>query len=160
MRRFLIMIITLSLFATSCKEDAYTYGIVDTDILPVNAVKSKQKTDKQYVSILYANLFQKALSSNRLVELERVIESLGDKRLARELIISSFMNDPAVILPSDPEMRDDIDQFVIDTYKRFYVRPPTEIEKEFFRDYINNDPNVTVEQVYFAFAISDEYMFY
>ena len=40
-----------------------------------NANKNKLKSISQYISIVYANLFQKALSSNELVEITRCIES-------------------------------------------------------------------------------------
>ena len=46
----------------------------------------------QYISILYANLFQTALSSNELVEITNCIESIGDKEVAHEIVLSNFMN--------------------------------------------------------------------
>ena len=89
-----------------------------------------------------------------------MISSIGDKALVNEVIISNYMNDPDVILPKNSIMRADIDAFVIETYKRFYVRPPSEVEKTFFINYIEANPNVTVEMIYTSFAASDEYLFY
>ena len=66
---------------------------------------------------------------------------------------------PAII-PSDSTMRADIDAFVKDTYRRFLVRDPSEAEKTWFHNYIEADPNVTPEIVYFSFAMSNEYLFY
>ena len=57
-------------------------------------------------------------------------------------------------------MRADIEQFVIKTYKRFYVRKPSEAEKTFFINYIESHPNITAEHLYFSFASSNEYYFY
>ena len=65
-----------------------------------------------------------------------------------------------MLLPTDSAMRADIDAFVIDTYRRFLVRDPNEGERTWFRNYIEADPNVTPEIVYFSFAMCDEYCFY
>jgi hypothetical protein len=43
---------------------------------------------------------------------------------------------------------------------RFYVRKPSEAEKEFIKQSIIADPNLTPELVYMSFALSDEYMYY
>jgi hypothetical protein len=57
-------------------------------------------------------------------------------------------------------MNADIDTFIDDTYVRFYVRFPTEAEKTYVRNFIQSNPYMTPELVYFSFALSDEYMFY
>ena len=128
--------------------------------LPPNAGKTKEKSDQQYVAILHANLFQVALSANQVFEISQCIESIGDKELAREVIISNFMNKGNVKMPSDSLMRADLETFITDTYNRFLVRNPTEAEITYFRNYIKANPNVTAELVYFSFAMSNEYLFY
>lgn len=149
------------LFFTSCqKEDEIVYGLTSTDVLTPSINKNKPKTDAQFIAVLYVNLFQKAISTDDQIEVERLVRSIGDKRLAYELIISSYMNDPEVILPSYSEMRADLDKFIIETYERFYVRQPTQLELEYFRNYLENNTTVTPELVYFAFAIADESFFY
>ena len=70
------------------------------------------------------------------------------------------MNAPDKIIPDDQEMRDDLDKFVKDTYKRFLVRDPSEAELEFFKNFIAANPKVTPELVYMSFALSDEYLYY
>ena len=122
--------------------------------------KNKIKSDQQYVAILHANLFQEALSANDIFNISQAIESIGDKEIAREVIISNFMNKPGVILPTDKLMREDVDAFIVDVYNRFLVRVPTEAEKAYFKNYIESNPNVTPELVYFAFALSNEYLYY
>jgi hypothetical protein len=57
-------------------------------------------------------------------------------------------------------MRQDPEAFITETYKRFFVRVPTEAEKTYMINYINSHPEVTPEHVYYAFAISNEYYFY
>jgi len=145
----------------SCKpEPEASFILNDVGLYPSSAGKTKEKTNEQFVAILHANLFQTALSANDIYDVNRCIESIGDKELAREVIISNFMNDPAVQLPSVEEMNADIEQFIEDTYVRFYVRFPTEAEKTYMKNFIENNPYVTPEIVYFSFALSDEYMYY
>ncbi|MCB0705932.1 MAG: hypothetical protein KDC34_11505 [Saprospiraceae bacterium] len=149
----------LFLFA-SCKEKTYYYEVNDIEILPNNSGKTKQKSVEQFINIAYANLNQKALSPDQLVDITDVIASIGDKQIAFETIIAKMITAPDVAIPPDSEMRADVPLFVVETYKRFYVRFPTEAEKTFWVNYINSHPTVTPETVYFAFATSDEYYYY
>lgn len=149
----------LTLVLTSCSKDL-EYEVNEVQLNAPGTIKDNEKTNQQYAAILHANLFQDALSANELYELDQCIQSIGDKELAREVIISNFMNKPGVIIPDDATMRADIDAFIIGTYNRFLVRNPTEAEKTWFRNYIEADPNVTPEIIYFSFAMSDEYLFY
>jgi len=154
-----ILIFFLALISCN-KEKDVIYGINEIESIPPNADKNKLKSPGQYLAILYANLFQKALSANELVELSDIIKAFGDKDLIHEVIIGNFMNKPDLILPPDSLMRADIDAFLEETYTRFFVRPPSEIEKTYFRNYIESNENITPELVYFAFALSNEYQFY
>lgn len=158
----LIKLSLVLLLLTYCKkeEDLLLYEVETGNIAPPNANKSKEKTEEQYVSILYTNLFQKAISINLLVDYTEAIMSVGDKELAHEILVSSFMNDPSVIIPSNSFMRSQPDAFLEETYKRFYVRYITEAERKYFKDYINANPDVTAEHIYVAFALSNEYLFY
>ena len=150
------------LLATSAcnKEKDIIYGVNEVPAVPINAEKNKLKSPAQYLAILHANLFQQALSASELVDLTNIIEAFGDKNLIHEVIISNFMNRPEVVLPSDSLMRADIDSFITGTYTRFLVRPPSELEKEFFRNYLESHEQVTPELVYIAFSLADEYQFY
>lgn len=161
--RILSSILIISCFLYSCKKNEFAeYEVNDVDVYNNShrLVKGTRKNDVQYISILSTNLFQKPISSAKVIQTQNVIESVGDKALVNEIIISNYMNDPEVLLPEDSEMRADVEKFVIETYKRFYVRPPAEVEKTFFVNYIEANPNVTVEMVYTSFSASDEYLFY
>jgi len=148
------------LFATGCKKEAFIYEVDTVDLAQFDGSKDREKTNQEYAAILHANLFQTALSANDLYKIDQCIQSIGDKQLAREVIISNFMNKPGVIIPSDSSMHANVDGFIIDTYNRFLVRQPTEAEKTWFRNSIAADPNVTAELIYFSFALSEEYLFY
>ena len=158
-----VWVTALAMIATfsSCKKEyGVLYGVNEEDLIPPAAVKIKGKSETQYVSILYANLFQTALSPSNQVEIKDLIIAFGDKDLIHEIIISNFMNEPDVLIPSDSLMRADLEAFIDDTYERFYVRPATELEKTYFKNYLEANPQVTAELVYFGFALSNEYYFY
>ena len=157
--KIIVFFFLISIFS-SCQKDEIVYDINQLQSSSYNANKNKLKSVSQYISIVYANLFQKALSSNELVEITRCIESIGDKQVAHEIVLSNFMNEPDVIIPSDSLMRADLDLFLEETYKRFFVRDITEAEREFFLNYLNANPNVSSEMVYMSFALSNEYQFY
>tara|TARA_B110000116_G_C16725190_1_gene531048 strand:+ start:690 stop:1172 length:483 start_codon:yes stop_codon:yes gene_type:complete len=160
MIRKIIFFLILIIFLNSCKKDDPIYEINQINASSYNANKNKLKTPSQYISILYANLFQKALSPNELVEITRCIESVGDKQIVHEVIISNFMNKEGVSIPSDSLMREDLNLFLEETYKRFYVRDITEAEREYFLNFFASHPNVSSEMVYTAFSLSNEYQFY
>lgn len=156
-----ILAAALLIGVSSCKkEDDNTYEVNEIGLLPPSAGKNKLKTNEQYVSILHANMFQKALSANQLFDISQCMESIGDQELAREVLISNFMNKSGVIIPTDSVMRADLNKFITETYKRFFIRNPTEAEKAWLKNFIATDPNITAELVYFSFALSDEYMYY
>lgn len=158
-RRNILGLMAVILLAAACEKPA-VYEVNPEQVSPPNADKSKLKSEEQFISILYANLFQKALSANELLEITDVMFSIGDKDLAHEVVISNLMNEPDVILPSDSLMLADVDAFMDETYERFLVRDPTEAELTWFRNFIANNPTVTAELVYFAFALSNEYLYY
>lgn len=160
MNRILLILIISFICFSSCRKDDAVYDINQIQSQSYNANKNKLKTTGQYISILHANLFQKALSSNELVEITRCIESVGDKELVHEIILSNFMNKEGVIIPSDSLMRADLDLYIEETYKRFFVRDITEAEREFFLNFFTTHPDVSSEMVYTAFSLSNEYQFY
>ena len=99
-RFYKLGIIFLMFFLASCQKDFYVYEIDDQTILPVNSQKIKPKSITQYISILYTNFFQKAISPNSMLSAQKAIESIGDKQVAFDILLSKYMNDPKVIIPS------------------------------------------------------------
>ncbi|MEL7534117.1 MAG: hypothetical protein AAFN10_22610 [Bacteroidota bacterium] len=160
LRQSLLCLLALSLLTACQSNDTYFYEVNPLELPSSTANKDKAKSLDQYISILYANLFQDAISADELSEIHKVMESIGDKELAREVVISNLMNRDGIMIPSDEDMRNDIDAFLMDTYKRFFVREPSEAEKAYMRSYINSNPDITAELVYFSFAMSEEYQFY
>ena len=161
MKKLFLLSICISLVFTSCKkEDDITYSVNQVNADSYNSGKDKLKSISQYISIVYANLFQQALSANELVEISNCIISIGDKEVANEIILSNFMNKTGVIMPSDSLMRSDVNTFLEETYKRFFIRDITEAEREYFKNFLETHPDVSVEMIYTAFSLSNEYQFY
>lgn len=158
-KKILLLALVSVLAFTSCKKEV-TFGVDAIEVAPPNARKEKKKTTEQYIAILYSNLFQKALGAKDLVEITHCIEAFGDAETIHEVIISNFMNSPDVIIPTDAEMRANIDSFLIESYTRFYVRDITESEKQYLRTFIESNTTLSAEMMYMAFALSDEYQFY
>jgi hypothetical protein len=145
---------------SACKKEYdVVYGVNKTKAIQ-NATKDKLKSDEQFIAVLYANLFGKGISVKDMTSIQQLVTSIGDKKLAYELIVSDFMNDPAVILPSATEMRSNPDKFIDETYQRFYVRNPTQIEREWWKNYIKNHASISPELVYISFSTSDEFFHY
>jgi hypothetical protein len=161
MKKLFLLSICISLIFTSCKkEEDITYSVNQVNADSYNSGKDKLKSISQYISIVYANLFQKALPANELVEISNCIISIGDKEVANEIILSNFMNKTGVIMPSDSLMRSDVNTFLEETYKRFFIRDITEAEREYFKNFLETHPDVSVEMIYTAFSLSNEYQFY
>lgn len=158
---FIPFVLVFGLVFQGCGEDSvYRYDVNPVDVLNPAAGKTKEKSLDQYISVLYANLFQKALSADEMIEIRKIMESIGDKELAKELIIQNLLNKPEVILPTDEEMRADLDLFLTDTYQRFFVRDPSEAEKAWMKSFITSTPDISPDLVFFSFALSEEYQFY
>lgn len=156
----LLAIVLAGLFFAACQKEYVVYGIDDLDIRPVNSEKDKAKTHSQYISILYANMFQTAIGPNQMLEALKAIESIGDKQVAYDMLVSKYMNDPKVKIPTAESMRQDPEGFVRDTYTRFLVRQPTAAELQWMLNFIESRPAVTPELIYFAFATSNEHGHY
>lgn len=160
--RNIIYLFLLFFVFSACKKDknAYLYELNETEVANPTGKKTKHKTEEQYVSILYANLFQEALPASDLYEISKCIMSIGDKEIAHEVVVSNLMNRPEIKLPTDAEMRADLSTFIFKTYKRFYVREPSMAEKTWWLNYLNANPQITSELVYVSFALSEEYLYY
>jgi|GEM_PF-280288 len=149
-----------ALLASCKKEEDLLFEVNTVGLYSSAAEKDKMKSNEQYVSILYTNLFQQAISSSDVFSIANCFDSIGDQELAREVLISNFFNDDGVQLPTIEEMNADIETFIVDTFKRFFVRIPTEAEKTWVKNFITSNPYMTPELVYFSFALTNEYLFY
>lgn len=161
MRRFPFLFWILLLGWTACTpEPDVTYGLQPLEIAASTADKDRVKSIDQWISILHADLFGEALGSAELFEIKQAFFSVGDQEIAREVLVSNFMQEEDVQLPDPGAMTSDPDAFIDDTYVRFLVRYPTEAERTWMRNFLTSNPSMTPELVYTAFALSEEYLHY
>lgn len=160
--------ICLLLGLVACKKEViekvnYENTIFELDTVNLyenNLNKNKQKSGAQYISVLYSDLFSTTISSADLNDLSILFTAQGDKQMATELLLSSYMNVPNVIIPTEQAMRQDIEKFVEETYIRFLLRKPTAYEKEYLTNLIEEDQGMSPELVYMGVVLSNEYQFY
>lgn len=160
LNKFLGMILFICLYGSCKKEQHIGFGLKNANVYEDKSRKTKKKNDAEYISILYTNLYQSPISPNQLYKTQNVLYSIGDQDVASEMLLSNYFNTGSIQMPTNILMRQDIESFVTNTYKRFYLRYPSEGEKAFFKQYITNNSAVSVEMVYTAFATSDEYQYY
>ena len=170
MKKSFLLFAASLLFLVACKKeteivtqpvvDNYIYEIDEENLYQSNVEKVKQKSAEQFISILYANLFQSTVPQADLVELAELRKAIGDKQMADELILNNFVNSVNVTIPTDAEMRADIKGFIEATYLRFFLRRPTAYELYELQQEIEADAQLSPELIYQAFALSNEYKFY
>jgi hypothetical protein len=140
--------------------DNVIYNVDTVYLYSSNVEKDKQKTSTQYLSIMYADLFQQTIPTDVLTDLDELTLAIGDKGLQSALVVNGMVNAVTAIIPTDAQMRADVEAFVEDTYRRFFLRHPTAYEKHYMVELINGDPGLTPKLIYSAFAQSNEYLFY
>jgi hypothetical protein len=161
-------VISIAIFTFSCKKEieekvVYDNTIYQMENIPVYgsaAEKNKQKTPLQFISILYADLFNLRISNIELNDLVQVELSIGDKNVFKELIFKHYINSSGVTLPTATAMHADPSTFATNIYLRFFQRNPTGYEKYYLENLINTDASLSPEIIYTAFVLSEEYNFY
>jgi len=144
-----------------CKEEADTiFEVEDVAVQQEGIEKPNIKTDIEFISIAYSDLFGNTISNEELVNLSLAYSSFGDSKLIEDLIIKNFLNDPDAVIPSNTQMRSDIQEFVSNTYNKFYNRDPNEFELWFLVQDIQSDVELTPELIYYAIMTSNEYRNY
>lgn len=151
----------VSVLLASCKKDPEVlFELNNLELYPSAADKTKMKSNQQFVSILYTNLFQTAIPGSDVFEIDALFKSIGDQEVAKEVLISNFFNQQGVQLPTIAEMNGNIDSFITETYKRFFVREPSVAEATWVKNFIQNNPYMSPELVFFSFALANEYQYY
>ena len=159
--RFIIPLLALLILASGCKKEyIYQFEVEDVNVSQPGAIKPNVKSDIEFISVAYTDLFGTVIPQNELDDLAKAYAAFGDKKVIIDMIIRNFLNDPAVDVPSAAEMNGNVDGFVETAYQKFFVRQPTEFEKWFVMDKIQGNADMTPELVYYAFMTSNEYRYY
>jgi hypothetical protein len=98
-------LLLFSVLLSACtKEKNVTFGVNDKVVYEDKALKTKRKSDAEYISILYTNLYQVPISPTQLYKTQNVIYSIGDRNVANEMVLSNYFNTSTLKIPKDSEM--------------------------------------------------------
>lgn len=156
-----ILIIIFIVSVAGCtKEKKYQYNVNDVTVVQEGGEKNTRKSTTEFISIAYSDLFGTSIPQSKLINLSVAYSSFGDLEVIEERIISNFLNDPAVIIPSAPSVNGDTTEFINNSYRKFFNRTANELEKHYWKELIRTNSSVTPATIYFAMMTSDEYRFY
>ncbi len=157
----LILLSIVTVILTSCvKEKVYVYEVNDVEISQPGVEKPNVKTNTQFISIAYTDVFGNTISQGNLSDLETVYLSFADKSVVEDLIIRNFLNQSGTTIPTEAEMVEDPNAFVTGAFNKIYNRNPNEYELWYLSNEINESSTVTPELFYYALLTSDEYRQY
>ncbi|MBT8195356.1 MAG: hypothetical protein HKO56_02215 [Bacteroidia bacterium] len=161
MNKLFSLILVFSFLTFACtKEKTYLYEVNPVTVEQDGANKNNLKSDFEFISIAYSDLFGTTISRDDLVDLSLAYASFGDRKLVEDMIIRNFLNSSSVNIPTSTQMRSDIPQFISDTYGKLFNRAPNEFESWYVVNLIENDMSITSEIVYYSFMTSNEYRYY
>jgi hypothetical protein len=153
-------LLSLAIFSGCQKEKNIIYEVNDVNVNTPDANKDYVKSLTEFISIAYTDLFGQNISQAQLQNLAVPYSGFGDLKLIEDMIIKNFLNAPSVNVPTNAAMRANVDQFLMDTYQKFYNRHPNEFELWHMRSEITENADITPELVYYAIMTSNEYRYY
>lgn len=159
----MLLIASVLLLTVSCTkeiEKQQQYELEDVTIRQFQSNKSIAKTDLEFLSVAYSDIFGKTIPADELRVLSETYNSSGDKNAIINLIIRNFVNRQGAQVPTLFDMKDNPTKFISDTYKKFYVRQPTALELKYWLDAIAQQETLTPQVIYYSFLVSNEYRFY
>ena len=156
-----IGLVILATFFQGCQREVVEqYQVNEISLYSSASEKKNLKTDDQFISILYTDLFGKSIDNEELKRLNTAYSSLGDKALVIDIMIRSMLVNSEAIIADKNAMRARPEEFIEETYKRFLVRQPNEQEKWFLKNKIENNGGLKPVDIYYAILTSDEYRYY
>ncbi len=160
MKKIILPFVLVCISISSCKkETSYVYQVNDVTVSQTDVNKENTKSVIEFISIAYSDIFGTTISQTDLENLSNMYDSFGDLKLMEDLIVRNFLNQTNTI-PSDQEMRADVNTFIKDTYHKLLNRDPNEFEIWYLTNEINEDTSITAELVYYGILTSDEYRTY
>jgi len=149
------------IFGASCqRHEINEYNINKVQVNSDGHQKKNLKSDVQFISLLYSDLYETSISSDKLNKLELLQSSFGDKNVVIQRISQNMLSDPLAVIPTDSVMFNQTKDFIINTYNKFLTRQPTEAEIWFLEDLISKNPKLTAKEFYYGFITSEEYKYY
>ena len=161
--RKLAFLALLLLNFSACKKDdpTFLFAVDEVTVSQSSADKNRLKTDIEFVSIAYADLYGGSIDQGMLEDIIITYKSFGDKSMVIEMIIRKFIDDETSNIGSiDRNNQTSIENFVQKTYEKLYNRTPNAFEKWYLSDLIETETDINAEMVYFAMMTANEYRYY
>jgi hypothetical protein len=156
-------ILILVLFISACKKDdpTYLFEVDNIQVKPNSANKDRLKTDIEFISIAYNDLYGANISQSELDEIIRSYQSFGDKSLVIELIIKKFVfSSQSNITTIDRSSDATIEAFVQESYEKIYNRTPNSFEKWYLTDFLKSNEDINSQTFYYSIMTANEYRYY
>ncbi len=153
-------ILILGIVLVSCRKEIRNVYEIDPVHVGQRGSKTHLKSDLQFVSIAYSDLFGRQISTQELNTLIAGYNSVGDKGLVIDLIVRNLLQKPGIVKETASEMQSDPEAFVKKTFERFFIRKPSEMETWFFSDLIRENSDLNPEDFYYALMSTEEYRYY
>ena len=162
MKYYLYTSLICTCLIVSCsKEPNYLFEVENVEINQASADKNRLKTDIEFVSIAFNDLYGQNISQGELDEIITVYKSFGDKSIVIEMIIRKFISDEDSQIPNiDRSTEQTVKQFVQETYETIFNRTPNAFEKWYLTDYIYKHQEIDAKMVYYSLMTSNEYRYY
>lgn len=154
------LLLSLALLSSCEKEPNVVYEVTDVNVGRDGANKQYVKSQTEFISIAYADLFGTNISQQELLAFGSAYAGFGDLKLIEDLIIRSFLKRPDLDIPTNTQMRANVDGFVAASYQKFFNREPNEFELWYMANLINSEPQLTPEMFYYGLMTSNEYRYY
>ena len=151
------------LVLSSCSNDDpyFLFEVDNVEVQQSDADKNRLKTDIEFVSIAYNDLYGSNIPQNQLEEIITSYKSFGDKSLVIELIIKKFILDESSDIPNLLRLsRESVESFVVEAYEKLYNRTPNAFEKWHMTELIMDNTIIDAEMIYFSMMTSNEYRYY
>lgn len=158
----IIYIVFIAIAITACKRDPYSiFEVQDVTVSLNEGEKNRLKTDIEFVSIAYTDIFSTNISQNNLEEIITTYKSLGDKSLVIEMIVRKFISEGGSSIQNiDRSSSTSIESFVTDVYKKLYNRTPDAYELWYLTDVIQKDQDINASLIYYSMMTANEYRYY
>ena len=152
----------MAIVLTACKQDPSSiFEVEDVTVSLNGGKKNRLKTDIEFVSIAYTDIFSTNISQNNLEDIITTYKSLGDKSLVIEMIVRKFISEGSSMIQNiDRSSSTSIETFVTHIYKKLYNRTPDAYELWYLTDLIQKDQDINASLIYYSMMTANEYRYY
>jgi hypothetical protein len=154
-------IICLLFSAISCQKDMQKVYEVNRQPVSLTTIdKDNFKQELSLISLAYTDLFSTPIEGWKLSQCIADFAATNDKEAMLDLILRGFLNQSNLPVPTDTQMRNNLETFVKDTYQKFYHRDPSPFEAFKMKQIIETDVALKPIMLYYSFLTSDEYRYF